>query len=733
MKLIRIFCIIFSLFSKGESNFNIGQSHIAFSEKVETVYVNKKHLGFKINHLDTLLALKLPSKNFISKLSSSFSGSSKLEIHINDILKDAKHLAKLSSSFSENKSDQICYLANIELVISELIENIITKENREKRDVTDPLYIELFNDYNTQLNTLLNVDLPKTRFESDFLSLNQIIQTYKTSKSDFARKETLTDIRRKLACLVTNKQINHMRILFFVVMQGTPILTLQNLQNIETYGINDLRRILLQSLVSTNTSNLNSDEFNNVLKDIECEKEVQDNNIQDNTETTKSPPPLTDRSKLTDSTPSPHPGKSDDSNFNNNDELSQSNIEGNGVNLDMSGDISELLIVQKSMQNTIETNQKHNRLTETLQNKGILCSTPFLKNSCSIIKKKLKNSLRTHFNLDENTIESVVENFNEQTTINDIAEKISKFRNNNLSNKYSVKFIFNEKATSLDFEVINEFLYRSTNMKEDFIVSQLLPLENSLKFLIMEFVNLNNAKNAIIDKDFYKNCVGLPENKDVAILKKQMYTFEEKVENQNIFKILPFCGAQTCFKLQQKDIVSLNNRKFCSIEIINNKIAFCDSIVDEVNNCVFEKQQTDLCKFKKINVKSAYELYDNIIYHCSKELEECAYFKFSKRISDQYISLQEFVDNFEKLNFNNSSFFKDNEDVLIQAAISFALVVITGLIVKFCKSSFKIITYCFTYLFKCRCCKKKRNNIDLRNRTRNLTTVPDIELNPLAS
>ena len=109
MKLTQVFCIIFSFFSKGESNFNIGQSHLAFSEKVETVYVNKKLLGFKINHLDTLLALKLPSKNFISKLSSSFAGSSKLEIHINDILKDAKHLAKLSSSFSENKSDQICY------------------------------------------------------------------------------------------------------------------------------------------------------------------------------------------------------------------------------------------------------------------------------------------------------------------------------------------------------------------------------------------------------------------------------------------------------------------------------------------------------------------------------------------------------------------------------------------------------------------------------------------------
>ena len=729
MKLTQVFCIIFSFFSKGESNFNIGQSHLAFSEKVETVYVNKKLLGFKINHLDTLLALKLPSKNFISKLSSSFAGSSKLEIHINDILKDAKHLAKLSSSFSENKSDQICYLANIELVISELIENVITKENREKRDATDPLYIELFNDYNTQLNTLLNINLPKTRFESEFLSLYQIIQSYKAAKSDFAKKENLVDIRRKLACLVTNKQLDHMKILFFVVMQGTPILTLENLQKIDTYVINDLRRILLQSLVSTNTSNLNSDQFNNVLKDIECENNLQNDIIQDNTDT-----PITDTPILTDTTPAPKPGKSTDNNINyDNDELSQSNIEGNGVNLDVSGDISELLIVQKSMQNTIDNGQKQNQLTETLQNKGILCSTPFLKNSCKIIKKKLKNSLRTHFNLDENTIETVVENFNEETTINDIAEKISKLRNNNLSNKYSVKFIFNEKATTLDFEVINEYLYRSTNMKEDFIVSQLLPLENALKFLIMEFVNLNNAKNAIIDKDFYKNCIGLPENKDVAILKKQMYTFEDKFENQNILKLLPFCGAQTCFKLQQRDIASLNNRKFCSIEIINNKIAFCDSIVDEVNNCVFEKQQTELCNFKKINVRSAYELYDNIIYHCSKELGECAYFKFSKRISDQYISLQEFVDNFEKVNLNNSSFFKDNEDILIQAAMSFALVVITGLIVKFCKSSFKIITYCFSYMFKCKCCRKKRPNIDLRNRTRNLTTVPDIELNPLAS
>ena len=741
MKALRVLCTIFCLLSKGETTFKIGQSHLALFDNVKKVYINKIPLNFHINHLDTLLALKLPSRNFISKLSNSFSKSSKLDVHISDILKDAKHLSKLSSSFNVKKANQVCYLANIELVIVELIDKILKLNDKEKRDInnvsykstvnfirekrnnvidtTDAKYIDIFNEFETSLNTILN-SKDKTLQQENFVVLYNEVQSYKTLEST----TVLYSIRLKLSCLVKNKLIESMQIIFFVIMKDTPIITLDNLLKIKSYSLNRLRRLSLQSLVSAKTTNINNIE--DILKDIDCDNNELNNSIQEQEDNTTIEPIIPE-------TTSEHSPKNSGNNIVNDNEnsniLSQSNIDGKGAQLDYSQDIVELNQLQKTLQGTINENEKQFLLTEKLQNRGILCSTPYIKDSCKIIRSKLKQSLKTHFDLDEKTIETM--NIDDQTTLNHLAEEISKMQSNKISNKFSTLFIFNEKESLMDFEIINEFLYKSTNVKEDFIVSQLTQLENTLKFLIIEFVNLNNGNNNIIDKEFYKNCIGLSSTTDVAIIDKKMFTFENVLENQNVFKILPFCGTQSCFKLNHKDVISINydnKNQFCSLDIISNKIAFCSTIIDDIDNCVFEKRQTDMCKFKKINVKMNYELYDNLIYHCSSI--ECAYFKFSKQVSNQYVSSQEFIENFDNTFLDNSSFFKENEDVLIQAAVSFILLLLFALLIKCFKHCLKATKYCLNSICKCNCFKNN-NNTSRRNRA-NLRTMPDLELNPLA-
>ena len=94
------------------------------------------------------------------------------------------------------------------------------------------------------------------------------------------------------------------------------------------------------------------------------------------------------------------------------------------------------------------------------------------------------------------------------------------------------------------------------------------------------------------------------------------------------------------------------------------------------------------------------------------------------------MSSQEFIENFDNTFLDNSSFFKENEDVLIQAAVSFILLLLFALLIKCFKHCLKATKYCLNSICKCNCFKNN-NNTSRRNRA-NLRTMPDLELNPLA-
>lgn len=584
-----------------------------------------------------------------SYFTSTSTSTSKLYNVLKSIKNDAIDLKKIIDKAWNVESSRTCTITNIQLSITRVFEQLEAFNDRKKREI-DFGDDESFRELYLEFEKAYNALI---NVDSGVIAsleselLNDILNKIESYKTS-KDKSQIAGIRKIICEAVNQRRTNLLMNLLFGLVKDSSLLSKTTLLELPTYSINTLRTLIMSLIMGKETIlGFNANE---------CPEEGE-------------------KDKNTD----------------------------NKVNTDENN-------MDKTIEEMKENKDKEDKFSLDLQKKGVICSTPNIKGSCELVSSVLKKNLIERHYHDPEFIETL--NAHEMT-YQDLMEKIETSYESSNQNKdlYTKELIYGE-ATVLNLDILNSVIYKHAETKKVILTENLKPLEKTIQYVLKQIKNIFNAKNELIDKTYYKNCPILKDINEIGIVNKKVFSFKEKSDNTIMLKIMPFCYDSKCFKIKLPSLMKIEN-KFCTYlaHSTNNKFAFCEKKIDEMPSCALAKKQSLDCIFVPTRPLKQYDLVNNVIYVCDGNFMKCEYFKYARVLHTQYINNEdlEIFDN--EQNVFDISFVEEYETEIINAIITFLIIIISAIIIKCC--TMYIQRCCtkpnFTKLC-CYLCKEKINS-----------------------
>ena len=717
----------------------VGNNHLEATKNIENVYVGFEYINIEICNLEKLLQIKISNGNLLDLFRTNIFTS-----HLSELIKDVKKLEMLKKEIQHDTPTYKCNIINVQLALLDAIKKIDMIKHRKKRSIQDSENFEKIQEIyeNWKENEMV-------------IHISNLIQKYIETK-DYVH---ITTLKYELQCKEPINDIEILQTIAFEVIKDSKFLTITNLENILSYRYQKLRQIILNLLLGIyDPSKLSNRE----LQEIQiCDKTTVKSTTLTSTSTIKTTTTLTttttklttttttlttSTTTLTTTTTTITTTKTTTLTTSTTTVTTTLTTSTTRLNIEKEKSTTTKRTTVKTT-STISTTQYKSSITTTQRpttlftldsfwirtttqattKSNIYCSTPI---ECEGKIIDLEAELRKAFNFDPFEIVKITKNIKGKT-LNEIYQESSELYKNKItskSNKFSKNIIYGQEEI-IDLQSLIEFVTTHEKINNEMLIELILPIANSIKFLLIKFTTILESNNEILDNSFFEKCEELKNNRNnVAVMNNKLLTFKEKFSNQQLLEPIHFC-KEYCLKLKLEKLITISTfeRKYCNLIAIssNKEHAFCNEKINELPECVFKKIEDSECIFQRIKFIEETDLTNNIKLKCYDNNEDiCQFFQQGIKIGSSFISKKDFDENFYDITESFFSFIDAKHNIMYKVLYYISIFLITATL-------YKIIMW-IIHIFKRKYRRNRRNRINIiRNRRQvNNLQIP-IELDPL--